>query len=248
MRYAISSVVFVAMTIGASTGAVAQQALTVDIKDELGDQVLQRDAIGCFDVLAAIRLQKENSGGDYSAETRAAFSSGSYVVAASGLTLAGAQAVEIADAPLVRGAEQTAKVTLYFPEDYFNSDDDNAGAVALIAIADALLAEVADREQCASDRDDLDARIVDFNARVDAYLAVQSEDTVETGSRLKENDSVSVTSVRLSDGAGRDLRDESVALKTEAEAHEQRCGAYREGLVLDQDYMPYYRATRGARS
>ena len=248
MRSAISSVTLLAFAIGASTGAAAQQALTVDVLEELGDQVLQRETIGCFDVLAAIRLQQEQGNGVYSEATRQAFSSGSCVVAASGLSLAGAQAVEIKGAPLVRGTEQRANVTLYFPEAFFNGDGVIAGAAALTAIAETLRTEVADREQCASDRDDLDARIVDFNARVDAYLAVQSEDTVETGSRLKENDSVSVTSVRLADGASRALRDESVALKDEAEAHEQQCGAYRDGLVLDQDYMPFYRATRGPRS
>lgn len=244
MRSAISSVGFLTMMIAVSTGAAAQQALTVDVIDELGDQVLQHDAIGCFDVLAAIRLQKEQRSGAYSEATRQAFSSGSCVVAASGLSFAGAQSIEIEGASLVRGMEQRANVTLYFPKDFFYG----AGAPALTAIADTLRTEVAEREECASNRDDLDARIVDFNARVDAYLAVQSEDTVETGSRLKENDSVTVTSVRLADGAGRALRDESVTLKNEAEAHEQRCAAYRDGLVLDQDYMPFYRATRGARS
>lgn len=244
MRRSVACVLFSLISVGSVSSASAQQALNVDIVERLGLVTLERDTIGCFDVLAAMRLQNEIAGGAFSDETRNAFASGSCVVAASQGSMTDVQSIVINDAALMRGTDAASNVLMYFPDASFNSEFTQTSGASLAAVAADLRVRVTARENCAAARNDLDARILDFNARVEAYLAVQSEDTVETGSRLKGNDSMTVSSVRFAGAANDALREESEALKAEAAAHEERCGAYREGLVLDQDYMTYHRATR----
>jgi|GEM_PF-4347713 len=248
MRRTIACVIFSLFSIGGVSSASAQQALNVDIVDRLGAVTLSRDTVGCFDVLAAMRLQNEISGRAFSDETRNAFSSGSCVVAASQGSLTGVQKIVINGAALVRGTDGASNVLMYFPDASFDSDFTKANGASLAAIATDLRTRVSARENCAAARNDLDARILDFNGRVEAFLAVQSEETVETGSRLKGNDSMTISSVRIAGAENDALREESEALKAEAAAHEERCGAYRAGLVLDQDYMTYHRATRAPNS
>ncbi len=239
---------FIALVLGASSTASAQQTLSVDVLESYGDLALQGEGIGCFDVLAAVRLQTELAGGSISEQTRQAFSSGSCVVATSDINLVDAKKIEIETATLVRGDISDTEVTVYFPEELLTVNASDADTASLTAIASDLRRRVGEMQKCSDERDALDARILDFNMRVDAFMAAKEEEGAATGSRLKENNTASVSSVKLDDAGNKALRQESLALQSEAKDHKQRCGAYEAGITLDQDYMSFYRATAAARS
>ncbi len=246
MCKAASVAAIVSVMFGAT--ASAQQTLSVDVLENYGSHALQSNAAGCFDVLAAIRLHTELEGRAFTDPTKQAFSSGTCIVAARSIDLANAQKVEIGGAVLIRGDVPDANVTVYFPVELLNVNSSDTAMSSLTAIAADLRRRVGEMERCSQDRDVLDEKIVDFNARVEAALAEVADGELATGSRLKNNSSTTVTSIELADTAADAFREESVELQTASDAHKERCGAYEGGIVLDQDYMPFYRATNAARS
>ena len=235
---------FIVMLIaGISASARAQETLSVDVLEQYETLQLTRDSVGCFDVLAALRLQSELAGGAITDETRQAFSSGACIVASPGLSLVNAQKVSINAASLIRGEIPGAGVTVYIPAELKDVSVGETAAAPLATIAADLKRRVGEMQRCSGERDALDTRIDAFNARVEAVLAQEAEEKVTTGSRLKGNKAAAVSTVALADPEVEALRQESLALQSEATAHKDRCGEYEAGITLDQDYMPYYRAT-----
>lgn len=250
MRNVLGRLLVVFLMAGAGAGAgvtaAAQQTLNVYVQEKFETLKTQRDSVGCFDVLAALRLQSEIADGAFTHDTKQAFSTGACVVTAQGVSLNGAQSVEIDNASLFRGKITDVDATLYFPEDFMNVGVDNSAATPLSAIAEKLRRRVGEMERCSDNRDDLDSKIDEFNTRLENVLVEKSEAELTTGSRLERNKTATITAVELADEKAEALHLESLALQAQATAHNERCAIYEAGIVLDQDYMAYYQATVGA--
>lgn len=246
MRNAMVRLLVVSLMTGVGATASAQQTVTVNILEEYETLNIQRGSVGCFDVLAAVRLQAELRDGAFTEPTRQAFSYGACVVSSQGLSLANAQQVEIENAIFVRGEMPDVGATLYIPAELVDVSISETAAAPLVVIADQLRLRVGELQLCSRERDALDAKIDAFNARVEAVLAREPDEELATGSRLKGTKTLTITAVELADEEKEALRQESFALQDEASAHKERCGAYEAGIALDEDYMAYYRLTTAA--
>lgn len=246
MRNATVRLLAISLMTGIGATASAQQTVTVNILEEFETLNIQNGSVGCFDVLAAVRLQAEFAAGAFTEPTRQAFSYGACVVSSQGLSLANAQRVEIENAIFVRGDIPVVGATVYIPAELVDVSVSDTAAAPLAVIADGLRLRVGELQHCSRERDALDAKIDTFNARVAAVLAKKRDEDLGTGSRLGDTNTVSITAVELADEEKKTLRQESFALQDEANAHKERCGAYESGIALDQDYMAYYRLTTAA--
>lgn len=238
----------VAVLVAAFNPASAQEQLRVYILDRIGTATLDRDGYGCFDPLAALRLDSDVSAGFVGAETRNDFRVGSCAVLASGTAVDGAQRITIKNQTFLRGAVAGGNVTTYLPDwsaslaDVADGRDEAKMSIAspVQQIAAELRARVAVYQQCLRDSEELEQRIADYNARAEAIDPKRAE----TGSRLVRGGSAApMIQVILPDERFRELFEEAQSLQAEVEAHNQQCAEFQNGITLDQDYLAFFEST-----
>ena len=238
----------VAVLVAAFNPASAQEQLRVYILDRIGTATLDRDGYGCFDPLAALRLDSDVAGGYVGTDARDDFGVGSCAEMTSGTSVDGAQRITIRNQTFLRGAVAAGNITVYIPDwsASIASVEDGYDAarmeIALPAkqIAADLRVQVAAYQQCSRESEDLALRIADYNARAEAIDPKRAE----TGSRLVRGSSAApMIQVILPDERFRELFEEAQRLQAEVEAHNQRCAEFQDGITLDQDYLAFFEAT-----
>ena len=225
--------------------AWAQQTLKLDVQKEYGDVALAEQAIGCFDPLAALKLDTDVIAGEISDMTENAFSVGSCIALDNGKSLKSAQYVTLQNQRFVR-ARLTGDVMVYIPEwsaalegaeDRYDAQR-AAVAAPMVQVADALETEINAAQECADATSELNDRIAEYNERVAERT---DKDEPVTGSRLASagQSTTPTRKIVLADNRYEDLRREGRRLQQEAEAIQNRCEDVDVGRKLDRDYMTY---------
>ncbi|WDI32278.1 hypothetical protein PUV54_03615 [Hyphococcus flavus] len=243
----LKDVFFLSSTCLLMTSALhAQQTLSVETVDNYGNVTLQQNALGCFDPVAALQLDKDGTDGNVSNATRRAFGVGTCVALDSGVTLSGAQKLNIEGQTLVRGA--VANMDVYLPEWSAAMGASGSGSSAARAATNSLRGDamnfrqkVAEMDACDQEAQSLNTRIADYNDRA-AKFSNDSEETMTTGSRLAGGGSAPIIRIRLPDKERQTLYAEGLNLSDDVADHNNRCDVYRDGFQLDKDYMAFYRA------
>lgn len=238
-----------AVLVAAISPASAQEQLRVYILDRIGTTSLDRDGYGCFDPLAALRLDSDVVDGFVGNDTRDNFGVGSCAELLSGTSVDGAQRITIKNQTFLRGAVAGGNVTVYMPNwsaalasatDGYNETHMNT-ANPVQQIAADLRVRVAAYQQCLRESEELEQRIVDYNERAEAIDPKRAV----TGSRLVRGGGASpVFQIILPDEEFRELFAEAQNLQADIDAHNQRCAEFQDGITLDQDYLAFFESTQ----
>ncbi|MBT8472641.1 MAG: hypothetical protein HKN14_10950 [Marinicaulis sp.] len=245
MSKSISAAAFILIASSAAS-AFAQQTLSVETQIDHGDIELNKNALGCFDPLAALQLESDGANGAVSDATRRAFRVGSCVALDMGATVSGAKTIAIGDQNFLRG--HVANIITYIPAwnasiaGVDDSYDQNAATATSELRDDAanLREKVAAFEACEQEAAALNEMIAGYNERADEMGEGEGEPT--TGSRLSGGTAAPLLQIRLPNKEREVLYREGVELAEDVAAHNIRCDPFREGFELDQDYLTFFRA------